>query len=98
MELGRKIDMAEERYTHRQIDQYHAYIEISDQYGPWNKGPGNEGSHYSDGADNPFIEEGITCVNCVFFTEPDGCMIVSGLIDPEGVCKLWIIPEERLEF
>ena len=90
--------MAQERYTARQIDQYHAFIEISDQYGPWNKGSGNEGSHYFDSRENPFVDEGIVCVNCVFWTEPDGCMIVSGRIEPDAICKLWIIPEERLEF
>ena len=90
--------MFQERYTHRQIDQYHAFLEISEEYGPWNKGPGNDGSHYADGADNPFVHEGIACGNCVFFSEPDGCMIVSGLIEADGVCKLWIIPERQLEF
>ena len=28
------------------------------------------------------------CMNCVHFSEPGSCEIVSGQIDPEGVCSL----------
>jgi hypothetical protein len=36
------------------------------------------------------------CQNCVFWNENGACDVVEGQIDPNAVCKLWIIPEERL--
>jgi hypothetical protein len=34
----------------------------------------------------------------VFFNDNTGaqCMIVEGTIEPEAVCKMWIIPEEKI--
>jgi hypothetical protein len=36
------------------------------------------------------------CSNCVFFRGAKKCEIVRGNIEPEGVCKFWIIPENLL--
>ena len=85
-------------YSQRQTVQYEGYLEIVDAYGQWTQDAGNDGAHYFRGEDNPFMDEGIACENCVYFLPPSGCRIVSGAIDSEGLCKLWIIPEDRLEF
>jgi len=53
-----------------------------------------DGAHYM--AESPFAERGIACANCIFYEGGGGCEIVSGDIDPNGVCKFWIIPEERM--
>ena len=29
------------------------------------------------------------CMNCIHFSEPGSCEIVSGQIDPEGICSLF---------
>ena len=86
-----------DRYSDRQTEQYNALLDIAEQHGPYDKSIGNEGAHYIDEDDNPFIDVGMICGNCVFFQEPSGCMIVSGNIEEEALCKLWIIPESRLE-
>ena len=83
--------------ANREMDQAQAYYELAAHYGLWNQGPFSDGAHYFGGEDNPFINEGMMCANCVFFV-PDGrCQLVQGRIDPEGLCKLWIIPDSELE-
>ena len=83
--------------SNREMEQVQAYYDIADAYGSWNQGPLGEGAHYFDGGDNPFIEDGMICGNCVFYL-PDGrCQIVQGSIDYEGLCKLWVIPDNALE-
>lgn len=53
-----------------------------------------DGAHYM--AESPFYDRGIACENCIFYEGGGGCEIVSGEINPNGVCKFWIIPEERM--
>jgi hypothetical protein len=76
----------------RQSDQAEAYYDIVEEYGQFDQGSGPDGAHYAPGSDNPFKSDGLMCSSCIFF-EDGACEIVSGDIDPEGVCKLWIIPE-----
>jgi hypothetical protein len=81
----------------RQLEQANAFWEISEEQGKWGQGARAEGAHYFDGADNPFIEDGMICENCVFWLPGGQCQIVRGSIDEEGLCKLWIIPDQLLE-
>ena len=39
-----------------------------------------------------FTAQGLLCQNCVFYRGPRGCGLVAGDIDPNGICKLWVIP------
>lgn len=77
----------------RQEDQAEAYYEIVEEYGQFDQSAGPDGAHYAGGSDNPFKSEGLKCSSCIFFEE-NACHIVSGQIDPDGICKLWIIAEE----
>ena len=83
--------------ANREMDQAQAYYEIAARYGLWNQGPLSNGAHYFGGEDNPFIDYGMMCGNCVFYVPNGSCRIVQGRIDPEGLCKLWIIPDSDLE-
>jgi hypothetical protein len=74
----------------RQSDLAEAYYEIVMEYGQFDQTYGANGAHYGDGSNNPFKSEGLKCGSCIFY-EDGACSIVSGQIDPEGVCKLWII-------
>lgn len=61
---------------------------IVDALGCWSP----RDAHYMDRS--PFLDEGLACLNCVAYCpEVGGCYWVDGPIDPEGVCRLWIIPE-----
>lgn len=76
----------------RGVALYEAYEAIAEEFGPWSP----EEAHYMDSDDNPFQDQGMNCANCVFFMGGGGCEIVEGQVDPMGLCKLWVIPEERL--
>jgi hypothetical protein len=82
--------------TDRQVVMYDLYEGLVEEYGLFNQGIGANGAHYGPGDVNPFKAEGIMCGACVFYMEGK-CEIVEGDIDPEGVCKLWIIPEAALQ-
>ena len=81
----------------RQKDQAMDLAELAVEYGKFDQSTGADGAHYAPASANPFKGEGIVCRNCVFFDElANGCQIVSGDIEPEAICKLWVIPETSL--
>jgi hypothetical protein len=81
--------------TERQQEQAEGYAELATQFGQFDQSAGADGAHYA--VVNPFKADGIKCGNCVFYTEETKqCQIVSGAIDPEAVCKLWVIPETSI--
>ena len=89
-----KVEIEEEEgLSPKQAALYSAYEAIAEEFGMFDKGDGENGSHYM--ASSPFQERGLICANCVFFEGGRKCEIVSGDIAPMGVCKLWVI-EERL--
>lgn len=79
--------------TARQAAMYQKFEWIVDMMGPWDYGVGPNGAHYIPASENPFIDSGIACRNCVFFRGGGGCEILSGPVEADGACKLWIIPE-----
>ncbi len=76
--------------TPRQKEMVDGYVEVEELFGAFDQGIGPDGAHYV--AESPFAAEGLLCQNCVFYRGPRGCGIVSGDIDPNGICKLWVIP------
>ena len=81
----------------RQRLQYDLTEAIVNQYGQFDQSTGSEGAHYAPADQNPFMAQGLHCSNCYFFEGPRGCEVVSGDIDPDAVCKLWIIPSELIQ-
>ena len=75
--------------TPRQKALYDAVEGVAELFGKFDQGTGPDGAHYV--AESPF--EGMVCSSCVFYGGARGCEVVDGDIAPEGVCKLWIIPE-----
>lgn len=75
-------------------DLYEAIKNNAAENGPWPQ-DGADGAHYFKRS--MFGNHGVKCANCVFWNPEGTCDVVEGEIAAEGVCKLWIIPEERLE-
>jgi HK97 family phage prohead protease len=75
---------------------YEVLEETVDVFGQFEQGIGAQGAHYVGPEDNPFASEGMVCSNCAFYEGPRACEIVSGDIDPAGICKFWVIPESLL--
>ena len=98
------MDVAEEQadewdsLTERQQDLAESLFENVLEYGMFDQTSMSNGAHYAPGAKNPFKATGLMCSNCIFFNDNNGsqCMIVEGIIEPEAVCKMWIIPEEKI--
>jgi HK97 family phage prohead protease len=76
-----------------QVQEAKAVVEM---YGQYDQTTGANGAHYAPAEVNPFKAEGLICANCVFFEGAGACEIVSGSIEAEAVCKLWIIPENLI--
>jgi hypothetical protein len=83
------------RYNDRQIAQIHSTEDVVEEFGQYDQGTSADGAHYAPGDKNPFKAEGLVCQHCEFF-EAGACEVVAGQIDPEGICKLWVIPEDQL--
>lgn len=76
-----------------QQEQYNFHEQQVADYGQYNQGIGAYGAHYGDAS--PFQSEGLICANCVYYGN-QACEIVEGVINPNGICKFWIIPESDL--
>lgn len=79
----------------REIELYKAFEDIAEKFGKWNKGVTSNGAHYVE--KSPFGKEGMVCSNCVFFVGGRQCEIVAGDIDPNAICKFWIIKDSLLK-
>ena len=66
---------------------------IVETAGKFSQGISESGAHYC--VESPYDDAGIMCANCVFY-QGGACQIVEGAIDPEGMCKYWVIPEQTL--
>lgn len=81
----------------RQQEQANDIAELAVKFGRFDQSTGANGAHYAPASANPFKAEGLVCKNCVFFDElANGCQVVSGAIEPEAICKLWVIPETSI--
>ena len=91
-------EMMPEAISHPTTPRQNAQIEetqgIVETFGQFDQTAGPDGSHYAPAEANPFAEQGLVCSNCVFFEGPRACEVVAGDIDPNAVCKLWVIPAD----
>lgn len=92
----RDIGALGERVTPRQRAIYEALEQVAGTFGMFDQSTGPDGAHYVDGSGNPFVPDGLACRNCAFFVGGGGCEVVSGVVDPDGVCKLWVIPGDLI--
>jgi hypothetical protein len=80
----------------RQQKMYEYYEEVVEEFGLFNQTSRANGAHYAPAIVNPFKAKGLICSNCVYFIGGGACEIVSGRIEPDAICKLWIIPEDLI--
>ena len=81
----------------RQQEQAENQSELALEYGMFDQSSGANGAHYAPADKNPFKADGLICDNCIFYNELNQqCQIVEGMIEPEAVCKLWVIPESKI--
>lgn len=92
-------DLSGPAWTPRQSALYDVLEQVAEVFGPFDTGTGPDGIHYVPAADNPFAGEGLKCSGCAFYEGGGGCELVSDevRVEPEGVCKFWIIPADSIE-
>ncbi len=83
-------------YSARQNLMIRAYLAIAAKVGAWSKDAGSEGAGYLAPPNNNARQAGFRCENCAFFRPANGCTIVKGTIERDGVCRLHVIPQDRL--
>jgi hypothetical protein len=90
--------MEEEEYlSPRQEELVEDLLEIVKDHGKFGWGIDSEGSHYTPASLNPFKAEGLICANCAFYAKDSkSCSIVDGVLEPEAICKFWVIENEDL--
>lgn len=81
----------------RQKEMTESNAKIAAEFGMFDQGSKANGAHYAPAKVNPFKASGLMCQNCVFFNENGQCQIVAGTIEPEAICKLWVIPESLIK-
>ena len=91
------MDDPKSKLNARQKMMYEQYEATVEMHGMFDQTSLGNGAHYAPASNNPFIKEGLICSNCVFFKGGQGCEIVAGTIQPNAVCKLWIIPNQLLK-
>jgi hypothetical protein len=74
-----------------------SYLAIAAKLGAWSKDKTNEGAYYIEASLNGAKDKGAVCANCVFWKAPSKCAIVKGTIERDGICKLNVIPDDRLK-
>lgn len=85
-----------DKLTPRQQSLYEYYESVVEEHGMFDQSSKANGAHYAPSKLNPFAKEGMICGNCVFFEGGQACELVKGNIEPNGICKLWIIPENLI--
>lgn len=83
----------EAEFNTRQRMMVSSLVETTHQAGKFDMTAGADGAHYMGGDNNLFIAQGLCCEHCYFYQPEYNCAIVAGVIDPMGLCKLWVIPE-----
>ena len=84
-------------YTARQDLMIRSYLAIVAKVGPFTRDAGSEGAGYVEAKANYGAPIGFRCENCAFFRAPKGCMIMRGEVERGGVCRLYVIQQDRLK-
>jgi len=99
--MDSNVDFSEseavEYLSPRQEELVEDLLQIVNEHGKFGWGVDSEGSHYTPAELNPFKSEGLVCANCAFYAKDSrSCSIVDGQLEPEAVCKFWVIENEDL--
>jgi hypothetical protein len=84
-------------FTARQDLMIRAYLAIVAKVGPFTRDAGSEGAGYVDAKLNTGSTLGFKCENCAFFRGPKACTIMRGPVDRSGVCRLYVIQQDKLK-
>lgn len=84
------------KWTAHQQALYSELEDIAETFGQFDQTSLGDGAHYMPASSNPFSAEGLKCSNCAFYDGAQACDLVAGIIEPEALCKFWIIPADLI--
>lgn len=84
-------------FTPRQSLLVRALLAVASKTGTWPKSHDADGACYLDEASNVSKAAGFQCRNCAFWKAPNGCAIVKGPVQSQGICRFHVIPAARLK-
>jgi len=84
-------------YTARQDLLIRSLLAITAKLGQFTRDAGSEGAGYVPASANYGAKVGFKCENCAFFRAPKACTIMKGTVERDGVCRLYVIQQERLK-
>lgn len=83
-------------YTARQDLLIRSLLAITAKLGQFSRDAGSEGAGYVLAQANYGAPVGFRCENCAFFRAPKSCMIMKGPVERGGVCRLYVVPQDKL--
>lgn len=92
-----KYGLYEKALNERQQAIYDDLEKVVEEHGMFDWGTGPNGAHYVSADKNPFIKDGLVCSNCSFWKGPNKCELVKGELEPNAICKLWVIDGDRID-
>jgi hypothetical protein len=82
-------------------DLANALLEVVAKHGKFNQDGEGVWAGYTPAAENEDAKIGVTCVNCVFYSEDeqgnDVCQIIALPIEDLGKCRLAVIPDGKID-
>lgn len=82
-------------------DLANALLEVVAKHGKFDQDGVGVWAGYTPAAENEDAKIGVTCVNCVFYTEDeqgnDVCQIIALPIEDLGKCRLAVIPDDKID-
>lgn len=73
-----------------------ALLAVTAKMGQFSRDAGSEGAGYVVASANYGAPQGFRCENCAFFRGPKACLVVKGIVDRGGICRFYVIPQDRL--
>lgn len=74
-------------------DMANAILEVVAKHGKFDEDGTGVWAGYIPAAENDRKEIGVYCEHCVFYQGGDSCAIISLPVEPEGMCRLAMIPD-----
>lgn len=84
-------------YTARQDLLIRSLLAITAKVGQFTRDAGSEGAGYVTASLNYGAPVGFKCENCAFFRAPKSCVIMKGAVERAGVCRLYVIQQDKLK-
>lgn len=82
-----------EKLTQDEKELHDALVQIAERHGKFDEDGSGIWAGYTPASDNEDSEIGVKCSNCSLYLGGQACAIIALAVEPEGVCRLAVIPD-----